>query len=59
MPLREVCNGLLKDPSLTSLAVVVDYFTLEANGAGSLGEISALEPKLRQRKLPQFLQITI
>ena len=53
-----VCNGLLKDTSLTSLAVV-DYFTLEANGGGSLGEISALEPKLRQRKLPQFLQITI
>jgi hypothetical protein len=35
------------------------FFALEAKGAESLGEASALKTKLRQPKLPKFLQITI
>jgi len=59
VPLRVVCNCLSKRHCADILGGRRRLLYVGNQGAGSLGEISALETKLRQPKLPQSLQITI
>jgi len=54
-----VCNCLSKRPCADILGGRRRFLYVGTKGAGSLGKISALKTKLRQRKLPQSLQITI